>query len=321
MRRAPLLIVIGAAVALLFIAHSPSWLELSRIAGIHAILAVSVGISYGQAGILSLCQAGLASVGAYATAIVTAQHGYSPILGLVLAIALPAGLSYLLAIVLVRLSPLALALATVLFGELVHFALTRGGDLTGGFIGIGGIPTPWPLDSRVGAHLVVWIAVALAVLLAANLQRSPEGAAARAIATDKVLARSLGVPVRVRLSAIFALSGAIAGLAGFLYAHTSRYLSPESLGIEMSIAVAAMAIIGGRFAPAGPVVGALIVVLMLDLLPADEYAGLFYGGLLIVAVLLFPRGVVGWLGELSSRRAGSTSAEAPAVAATSGGPS
>ena len=318
MKRAPLVVIVTAALALLFIGNSLSWLEVSRVAGIHAILAVSVGISYGQAGILSLCQAGFAAVGAYGTAIVTVQYGYSPLLGLVLALTVPALLAYLLAILLVRLSPLALALATVLFGELVHFALTRGGDLTGGFIGIGGFPTPWPLDSRIGAHLVGWAAVALVVLVAVNLRRSPEGAATRAIATDKILARSLGVPDTVRLGALFALSGSIAGLAGFLYAHTSRYLSPESLGIEMSIAVAAMAIIGGRLAPAGPVVGALVVILMLEFLPADELAGLFYGGLLIVAVVLFPQGVLGWFEDRRRRRSSRGAGRGTAAPATSG---
>ncbi len=318
MRRAPLIIVASAAVALLFIGNSYSWLEVSRIAGIHAILAVSVGISYGQAGILSLCQAGFAALGAYGTAILTAQYGYSPWVGLIVALTLPALLAYVLAIVLVRLSPLALALATVLFGDLIHFALTRGGDLTGGFIGIGGIPTPWPLDSRIGAHVVVWAVVALAVMVAVNVRRSPEGMATRAIATDKILARSLGVPITARLGALFALSGALAGVAGFLYAHTSRYLSPESLGIEMSIAVAAMAIIGGRLTPAGPVVGAVIVIMMLEFLPADELAGLFYGGLLIVAVVLFPQGVLGWIADWRRRKAVHPPAQNSRASVTSG---
>ncbi|WP_229052558.1 branched-chain amino acid ABC transporter permease [Aeromicrobium sp. Leaf350] len=289
----PTVVLVGAGLALVLIQSDPSSLELSRVAGIYALLALSVGISYGQAGILSLGQAAFASVGAYGSAIVTTRYEWNPWAGMVLAMALAAGLAYVLARLLVRLSALALALATLLFGELVHFALTRGGDLTGGYIGLPGIEAPAPLDSREGTHLVVWAVVALVVLIATNISTSAEGRTVRGAASDPVLAGSLGVAVPVRLSAVFALSGAVAGLAGFLFAHSSGYLAPESLSIEMSIAALAMAVIGGRYSPVGPVVGALVVVLALDLLPSEDLAGLFYGLLIIAAIVLLPRGLLG----------------------------
>src|SRR5690606_23272083 len=87
-------VLAAAVLSLLMIGASSSQLELSRVAGIHALLALSVGLSYGQAGILSLSQASFAAVGAYASAIVTTQYGWSPWLGLPLAIAVAALLAY-----------------------------------------------------------------------------------------------------------------------------------------------------------------------------------------------------------------------------------
>lgn len=151
------LLLIGCAVtAYLLVRDDVSWLDTYTIIGIYALLALSVGLSYGQAGILSVAQAAFASIGAYATAILTARYNLSPAVGLLAAVVVPALVAYPLARVVTGLSPLALAIATLVFGQAIDVGLRQGGDFTGGYIGLSGIPAV-PYFSSAGTFaLLTW---------------------------------------------------------------------------------------------------------------------------------------------------------------------
>ena len=114
-RLRPALILLAIIAALTpFVVGKPFWLDNSILVAIFSLMALSVGMSYGQAGILSVATAAFASVGAYATSIVTAQYGLSPIVGLLLAVLLPMLLGYPMARAITRLSPMPLSIATLL---------------------------------------------------------------------------------------------------------------------------------------------------------------------------------------------------------------
>lgn len=289
----PVALVAVLSVATVLIVGSPPHLDTSRVMGIYALIALSLGISWGQGGMLSVSQAAFASVGAYATAIVTTNYGLPIALGFVLAVTLPAGLAYLVARIVVRLSHLALAISTLVLGIIVEYAIAGGGDFTGGFIGIAGIPSIPVLESRLAVHVAVWSCVVLIVLLYSRLRDSNQGRALRLIAKDRPLASTLGIPVNARLSATFGLSGAIAGLAGWFYAHTSSYLAPQSLPVSLSLTVVIMVVIGGRATVLGPVLGAVVVTLTLDLIPGAAVEGMFYGAVVVASILFFPAGILG----------------------------
>lgn len=310
--RAPLVVAALALLVTPFIAGSTTHLDTSRIIAMWALIAVSLGICYGQAGILSVGQAAFASLGAYATAIATSNYDLPMVVGLGLSLLVPVVLAYPLARVIVRLSPLALALSTLVLSEILHHALSSGGDFTGGFIGISGIPR-LPGTSPLAVHFLGWGAVLLAVIVAAHLRDSTQGRALRIISKDQVLARSLGVPVESRLSAVFALSSLIAGFAGWLYAHTTTYLAPESLPLGLSITIVIMVIVGGKSTVFGPVLGAIILTFILDYLPREAVQGLFYGGALVLVLLLFPEGILGrdWRGTFRRRSRGSSGEPQP----------
>ncbi|GAC1587947.1 MAG: branched-chain amino acid ABC transporter permease [Candidatus Velthaea sp.] len=278
------------------------WLDWSVIVGIYALLALSVGLSYGQAGILSMAQGGLAAIGAYAAAIVTLKLGWSPYIGLLLALVLPTGISYGLARIVTRLAPLSVALATLALGTLIEIVLRNWDRFTGGYVGLTGIPAPGPIHSPADFQIATWVSVLIAVFLYENLMHSAYGRALRTIKHDRSRAIADGVPVSHLLSSAFALSGAMAGLAGWLYAHYVTFLDPASLGTTLSISVLLMAVVGGAGFVIGPIVGAVLLTVLTRMLPAQEVQGLFYGGALIVILLVAREGIVGALAPLFRRR-------------------
>jgi branched-chain amino acid transport system permease protein len=288
-----LIVVVGAGIAIAFAWRSPALLDTLLVIGTTAVLACSLGLVYGQAGMLSLAQAAFATIGAYASALLTLRLGLSPWLGLVAAIAVPALLAYLLARTVVRLSPLALGIATLLVGEIVVFAISAGGPFTGGFIGLTGIRPAPLLESRQAQVIAAWVVVVVCILILMLISRSQAGRALRVISRDQVLARSLGIDVAARLSAIFALGGAMAGTAGWLYAHSRSFLAPTSLPVLLSLEVLMMVILGGRRAYLGPLMGVVLLTVVVDLLPGVELGAVFYGVALIAALLVIPEGILG----------------------------
>jgi ABC-type branched-subunit amino acid transport system permease subunit len=293
------------------------WLDTSIVIAIYSLLGLSVGISYGQAGILSVAQAAFASIGAYATAIVTARYDMPAVAGLVLALALPALVAYPLARLVTRLSPLALAIATLVFGQAVDIGLREGGDFTGGYIGLSGIPPLSFASTLMQYHVLSWGLVLVVVVLISNLIDSPFGRAASTLRADTFRAVADGVDVPHIRSTVLALSASVAGLGGWLYAHHIAYIGPDSLGPSVSLSVLLMAVVGGAQTVLGPVVGAALLTLIFKFIPGQELQGMFYGGALIAVLVLTPNGLLGLRqllrGHFASRRAPPTEPKAKLV--------
>lgn len=286
-------LVLLVALATPLIMGNPGRLDTSVTMATFAIIAISLGLCYGLGGMLSFAQATFASLGAYATAIVTTRLELSPFIGLIFAVALPMLLAYAMARLIVRLSPLALALATLAFSQLVQLVFNEGGDLTGGYIGMSGIPDIPFLPNLLSRHLFGWLLVLIVLAIYIRIRSSNQGRALRTISTDSTLAASVGIKVTPRLSAAFALGGGIAGLGGWYYAHMRSYMAPSSLSLDLSFMIAIAVIVGGRRTLLGPVFGTVLVVLLRDSVPGSEVHGMFYGAGLIIALLLFPEGVLG----------------------------
>jgi len=106
-------------------------------------------------------------------------------------------------------------------------------------------------------------------------------------------------------SLVFSFGAAVAGLGGWLYAHYSSYISPESLGLNVSISALLMAVVGGSRQVLGPVAGAAILMLIVKYIPGANWQGIFYGGALVLMLLIAPGGLLGTrLGRALSFRAG-----------------
>lgn len=292
-RQSPALILLAFLIVLtLFIHDRVVWLDTSVVIAIYSLLALSVGISYGYGGILSVAQAAFASIGAYATAIVTVRYHLPAIAGLVLALLLPALLAYPLARLMSRLSPLALAIATLVFGQAVDIGLREGGDFTGGYIGLSGIPSLPFVSSLLLYHLLCWLAVLLVAVLTCNLMDSGFGRAVKTARADTFRAIADGIDVTHVRSAVLALSASVAGLGGWLYAHHITYIGPDSLGPSVSLSVLLMAVVGGAQTVLGPIVGAALLTLIFKFVPSQEVQGMFYGAALIAVLVLSPGGLM-----------------------------
>lgn len=293
-RQRPTLLLLGAVAVLSVLSYGkPYWLDNSIVIAIFSLLALSVGLCYGQAGILSMATASFAALGAFGTAILTTRYHQSPYVGLLFAVVAPMLLAYPLARALTRLSPLPLSIATFMISGLIELAVREGGDFTGGYIGISAIPRLALAPTAQGMHFLAWGCVLVALYLYVNLMRSTYGRAINTARHDPLRATADGVGVPHLLASSFAVSAAIAGVGGWLYAHHLTYMGPDSMTTSVSIQVLLMAVIGGAQTFLGPVVGAALLLLVTLYLPAAETQGMVFGGTLVFVLLVAPRGLLG----------------------------
>ena len=267
------------------------------LVGLTAMVGIAINILLGLTGQISLGHAGFYAIGAYVGAILTTTYELSfwaalPLAGITAGIA-----GMLLAIPALRVRGPYLAMITIAFGFVVEQGAAEWKEVTGGWNGIMFIPLPeafgYTFVERDVALLVALLTFATVVLFA-RLNASAWGKAMRAVRDSELAARSLGLdPVMIRTAA-FTLSAAITGLAGAIFASLTNFISPESFPFLQSILFLLVAIIGGIGTVLGPVVGALVVVLLPEFLSAlAEYRLLFVGVLLLVVLVATPRGVVG----------------------------
>jgi branched-chain amino acid transport system permease protein len=281
----------------------PSVYSTSITIGIYSLIALPLGLIYGQGGTISLAQGAFAAIGGYTTAILTTRFGLNPLASLVPSVLVPALVAFIIARPILRLPELSLALVTLSFGTVVEIALQRGGDWTGGYVGLSGIP-PLPLigNRPLAAHIGVWVLVLGVVILYSRFCTTSRGRALNAIRVDRLLAEGMGVNVALDLSVLFAVAAGVAGLAGWYYCHFIGFVAPDSLNVALSAHVLFMVVVGGRRAVLGPVLGAAFFVWASDVLPGTEMQGMFFGFILILILMFSPDGLMSWLSRWRSRK-------------------
>ncbi len=288
-----LVLLLVLIVVSLVISGKSFWLDQSVNIAIFSLMALSVGISYGQAGILSMATAAFTAIGAYATAILSVRYGLSPYAGLVVAIGLPMLCGYLLAHAIGRLSPLPLAIASLILSDLIGVAIREGGDFTGGFVGISGIPRLGLAATVQSMHFLAWGIVLIVLIMYINLMNSSVGRAINTARHDPLRAVADGVSVPRLMASTFALSAGVAGVAGWLYAHHLTYMGPDSMTTQVSISVILMAVVGGARVFIGPIFGCALLLVIGIYLPAAESQGMIFGGILVLVLLVAPKGFLG----------------------------
>jgi len=290
-------LAVAALVAAAIVTADGYQVYVISLVGLTAMVGIGINILLGLTGQISLGHAGFYAIGAYVGAILTTTYEWSfwaalPVAGLIAGIA-----GMLLAIPALRVRGPYLAMVTIAFGFVIEQGAAEWKEVTGGWNGIMFIPLPeafgYTFIERDVALLVAVLTFG-AVALFARLNASAWGKAMRAVRDSELASRSLGLdPVMIRTAA-FTLSAAITGLAGAIFASLTQFISPESFPFIQSILFLLVAIIGGIGTVLGPVVGALVVVLLPEFLSAlAEYRLLFVGFLLLVVLVATPRGVVG----------------------------
>ena len=270
------------------------------------IVGVGLNILVGLGGQMSFGHAGVYAIGAYAVAVLTTRLGVSFWIAWPLGALLAGGVGALMAIPALRLKGPYLAMVTIAFGLIVEHGLVELRDVTGGQNGILDIPAPSLFGVSLDANGLAMLAVAVAaasLLAFARLSAGGWGAAMRAVRDTDVAAASVGLnPTLIRTLA-FAVSALFAGAAGGLFAPMAGFVTPQTFNLTQSILFVLVVILGGAGTRLGPLLGALVVGLLPELLSGFEaYRILVFGALLMVVLWLAPRGLAGAWEALPFRR-------------------
>ena len=286
-----MIVVLLVVAALPWLITTPYWRGILVLCAMNVLLALSLNLVMGYTGQLNLGQSAFFGIGAYVSTILIKTYGWNFWLAALAAVAAAGLVGVALAAFAVRLRGHYLAIASLGFAVITYQVLLNWEDVTEGVRGIYGIMPP--VSSTVGLfYLVAAIAFAVYALLD-NLVRSPVGDTLRAIREDEVSAASLGVNSAVWKAFAFGLGAAIAGLAGVFYPGFVGTLVPDAFGIIKSFTMMAMVIVGGMGTMVGPVLGAVVLTFLPELLRGfGELRLMIYGLALTLVVLFMPGGMV-----------------------------
>lgn len=282
---------------------------------IYLIVALSLNLVVGYCGLLTLAHAGYYAIGGYAYALLSLNFGWDFLPAAAVGALLAAVLSLAVSLPSWRLRGDFFVLATLAVQALVFSALYNWSspdaplgsvrNLTNGPFGITGIPRAglfgWQISSSAGFVAFTTVVAAACALLVWRLKSSPWGRLLIAIREDELAARGLGKNTRLVKVCVFAISCALAAVAGSLYAAHVRYIDPSSASLDESILMLSMVIVGGLGNFRGPIVGAAILILLPEALRflalPDAHAAnlrmLIYGLLLVVLMHIRPQGIAG----------------------------
>ena len=289
---------------------SEYWLAQLTFVMIYAIVGLGLMLLSGYTGLFSLGHAAFLGVGAYTQAVLT-NAGVPFPLALVGAGALAAAVGVVVGLPALRVKGIYLAIATLAFGFIVEEVFARWESVTGGNAGLH-VKTPdvfgVKLASDESFYFACLVVTVLATLAMLNLLRSPTGRAFVAIRDSEVSAQSMGIHLARYKTLSFAISAALAGVGGALYAHKLQFISPEQFSLLQSVDLLLMIVIGGVGSVHGAFFGAIflitmpqVIALAKDWLPAaigqaPGLQGLVYGTVLVAFVLFEPLGLYGrWL--------------------------
>jgi len=308
------LLVLGAVflAAVPAVIHDQYLLSVFILCLIYGILASSWDFLEGYLGQVNFGYAGFFGLGAYASALIAMRLGVSPWLAIFFGGFFAALIGLGVGFPCLRLSPGYVAIVTLAFAEIARLIVTRWVELTNGMNGLWGIP-PFPnivigglrIDmsgvDRTPYYYVILAITVVSLFLMRKLVDSRTGLLFLAIREDKDLAEGLGVDTTRHKLIGFTISSFMAGLVGGFFAHYVNTLSPEMLGVAVTVQICAMAVIGGRATLFGPLVGGFLLVGSGEVLRTIfEYRMIMVGLLIVVFLTFFPEGLAGIVGYFRS---------------------
>ncbi len=322
--------VLFLALALFPLFGSAFYTQLLTKYMVFLIFAWSLDLLWGYAGLMDLGHAVLFGMGGYSMALcLSAQQGVpdfmaragvtqmplwlkllsNPAAAVLAGILVPALLAWLLGVFLFRsrVGGVFFAVITLALAQVFNLFVQSQSACTGGFNGIGGLPGLTLFGEPLGlgqSYYFIFFAVALVYTFCLALTRSRFGAMLRGIRENEMRLEFLGCDKASFKSAAFAVSGALAGLAGVLYVPVNGMIAPNDVGVEFSTAAVVWLAIGGRGDLTGAAVGALLVNVLGNAL--SEQFGAFWqlllGAAMILTVFFMPRGIVGTLTHAAGER-------------------
>jgi branched-chain amino acid transport system permease protein len=270
---------------------------------IYALLAFSIQVAL-RSGIFSLASIGFYAIGSYAAAILVSKHGVPTVPAIAAAMAIAAIVGWLLAWLLVRLRDLYLAMATVAFDLMIGVIAVNWDGLTGGPLGLFGIPI-----------VVTTLAMVITVIVVAGLlfllEHGTMGRTLETVREDEELAQSFSVDTRRYRRFAFVISSVLGALAGAYHALTFSTITAGDAGFSLIVLALTMVIIGGFGSWIGALIGAILIAwLPLQLEGLGDWWYAIYGAILLLVATYVPGGIYGsvralwrWAPRWRARRA------------------
>lgn len=281
--------------------------QVAKLAMIFALLAASMHLVTGVAGLLQLGHAGFYGVGAYAAALLSTKAGW-PIIATLPSAGLAAAIvALLVALPTMRLVSIYFAVATLGIGQMLYLVMLNWVSVTkgpNGLILFGGVKLfGYSLGDKLPQYFLVAFVVTISIWALHRLSHSYYGNALRSLREDDQCADAMGIDtVRLKIES-FTISAFFAGIAGALWAHTAGYISPPDFNFGQSILILAMVVLGGLGSLPGAILGAVILIVLPELLRGfGDYRNIIVGIVLLASILFLPKGLFGEVSALDLAR-------------------
>jgi ABC-type branched-subunit amino acid transport system ATPase component/ABC-type branched-subunit amino acid transport system permease subunit len=295
---APLLGVFALAGAIPFIGDD-YWVLIATRAAIYWVLISGLNLIVGFAGQLAIGWVALLTLGAYTTSVLAAGQVSPPVppfVALGIAGVVGAVFGVIVGLPALRLRTFYFAITTLGFSTIVTQVALAWQPVTGGGVGIVGPALPAPFDSAAGFFYLCLAGAALCGWLTVNVAQSRFGRALIAVRDSDVAAQASGISKPHLLVTVFVFSGALAGIAGGLFAGLQTYITPEAFTFDLSVLFFIAVLIGGRGSVLGPLLGTIILTLLPEFAaPLAAWSTFLYAALLLVIVLAAPGGIAALL--------------------------
>ncbi|MGA8862468.1 MAG: branched-chain amino acid ABC transporter ATP-binding protein/permease [Gallionella sp.] len=289
-------IVAGIAVAALLpeIWSNPYYVHLMVIIGIYSILLLGLDIVVGYVGEVSLGHAALFGIGSYTAGVLNFQLGVPFLLAIPASIVVTAIFGAILALPALRVNGPYLAMVTLAFGTIIQILINEMDFLTNGPLGISLHKPVWFGHQVTGAdyYYIVLAALVMTLFVVQRVLKSHLGRAFEALHDSPIASDCMGVSVYGYKVYAFVLSAGIAGLAGGLFTYSEEYISPNTYNFELTILFLLAVIMGGRKTRVGPILGAIIIVMLPNVLSDIDLFRKISVGIAIFAVLYSAYAVV-----------------------------
>ncbi|MFZ2305878.1 MAG: branched-chain amino acid ABC transporter permease [Rhodoferax sp.] len=276
---------------------------------IFAIFASGVGVLLRQNGLVSFGHALFFGAAGYGMGVVLALDWMPAELAIPVVLLAIGLFAFTIGLIIVRVPGIAFGMLTLAIGQMVYLLASRARGLTGG---ADGMSINWPstlfgfpqaaLLKPATLFLIAWVILVLVTLALHCILRTRFGTITEAVRDNEERARFIGITTTLPRAAVYALSAMVTGVAGMLSSLNSGFVSPESLHWSVSGITLVMVVVGGIKRSTGPIVGAMVYILLKDLLgDYATYSMAILGTALIAVIVFSPHGIVGALEQLRIR--------------------
>ena len=314
LQKALLAALVVVALVFPFLAANDYYIYVMALAYIMAIATIGLNLVLGYTGQLNLAHAGFMAIGAYTVGILTVDYGVPYWIAFLLAGFVAAAVGFAAGIVSLRLKSHFFAIFTLCVGFIIYLIIEKADRLTHGTVGIAAVPAPagiGPIQftSTIPQYYLVFAFLVLSLWLMSRIVNSLLGRSFIAIRNSEELAETLGINLMRTKVLAFVLSTFYAGVAGALYAGFVRFLGPDLAREHHTFDMMAFILVGGIGTLFGPVLGAVLLTWVTQSLQfLQDYRMIVFGPLLILLVMYFPQGIIGFYRTQRARRAAASEA-------------